>query len=171
MADIDVEKLAHEAYIFRKIDAVLEMLDLSERIYKSLPLSVRTGIENNDSVENEVAQRIAFVFSQFNPQVRSDMHDFFADIKQVITCLVDGEEISHTYGREDVLNDNDKQLIENMVVFAQFVGSKSVRQLLNFLEACNNDEWGYLLIKAKGRSSEVRHRYSIPDTVSEHFDL
>lgn len=171
MADIDVDKLAHEAYIFNRIDTVLETFDLGERIYKSLPLSVRKGIDEDETSEDGISQRIAFLFSQMNPDARNRLRDFFHDIKQLITCLVDGEEISHTYGRDEVLNENDKRLIANTVVFAQSIGPKSVRQLVNFLEATNNDEWGYVIIKAKGRDSEVRHRYAIPEAVADHFDL
>lgn len=171
MADVEIGTLAHEAYVFKKIDSILEMLELSDRIFKSLPMTVRKGIEEGGVTEEEIQQRIAFVFAQFNPEVRNSMQDFLYDVKQVITCLVDGEEISHTYGREEALNENDKTLIASMVTFAQSVGPKSVRQLLNFLEATNNDEWGYMLIKSKGRDSEVRHRYSLSPVVEEFFDL
>jgi hypothetical protein len=168
-----LDAVVKAAYAVNHVDRFMEMLDMARSIQHVLPKEIRKGIEQTDTLREELTSemlsKLALDFARYPSAIIELMHTMLAEIRSYIGVWVDGEgEEPKMYG---MLDANDMKVIEEMITFVQRVGSKSVRQLLQYLESVNDGDHAYLVIEGGRRDCEIRVRYNLTTGTCQELDL
>jgi hypothetical protein len=167
---VDVEQIVRSAYVYSHVQKILEIMAEGDRIYTSFPKGVREQMEcdscsKDTSINGRAAASLAISMAQLDPEIRRALKFMLEEVAQYISSDDRGESV---YG---MLTKTDMAVISEMVEFVQKIGTKSTRHLLNFLQGTSDGEHMYLLIKGKGRESEVRMRYTISADTAKVFEI
>jgi hypothetical protein len=170
---LDVGVVIRSAYIISHIDKFLEIIEKSETIRHSLPREYRDIFRGEDgaALTRETATRISYDFAKHPESVINSIKKMVLEIRQYVGVWADGEDEGDEPCLFGMLEYNDMRVIEEMITFTQKVGTRSTRQLLNFLEAVNDGEFAYLVVKGKNRDSEVVMRHRISDSAKSEFGI
>lgn len=146
----------------------LRAVEIAQDMHAALPKRTREVLndcaEHSPELDDSVVHRMALDMSKFPRRTLDVMHDDLLTVRNFISfsggsdspCTVDAI---------------DMRVIEGLLLFIQKLGTKSVRQLCQFLEGANEGDRGYLMIASQGRDSEIRMRHNAPQGTREYFDL
>lgn len=171
---ISVESLAQASYLISHIDKFLHVIERAEYVHNTLPKEMRDLFDPVGLLEGfneEAMQRLAFQMAEFPPPMVAAMKQMFHELRQYVGIWVDPEPNSDELEQFTMLEANDMMVIEEMVIFSQHCGAKSVRQLLQFLRSANDGDWSVCMLQAQGRSVEIRMRYDMSDETLAEFGL
>ena len=165
----DLSDVVRASYIMAHLSKLKDVITEADTIAANFPKVLREQLEcescSHDTTLNTMAKgKLALAFAQLSPDIRHAVRVMLEETEQYVGVWM--EDDTTLYGQLDT---NDVAVVEEMVAFVQKIGSRSTRNLLNFLRAVNNDdEQAYLLMKGHGRSSEVRMRHRVsPETLTE----
>lgn len=171
---IQVDSIARAQYLLSHIDKFLHVVERAEVVHNSLPKEMRELFDPVGllgSFNEEAMLRLAFQMAEFPPPMISAIKLMFHELRQYVGIWVDPDNDDEELMPFTMLDVNDMKVIEEMVTFSQNCGARSVRQLLQFLEAANAGDWSICLIQAQGKSVEVRMRFNLSDEALNEFGL
>lgn len=160
---INTDDIAHLTKVLSQVDEFIKVVRRANEMYKSYPKDVRDDIEEH-ACPKSAGNAMSSVLSMAGQDIRLDLMRALNEIKNFI-LKIEGFD-------ENMPVDSDElKIIGEMFQFAQTMGRKSERQLLGFLQAANDDEWGALLLVKGKDGTEARHRLRLSETIRDHFDL
>lgn len=168
----DIRDVVKSVQILTHVEKLLGVLDEADAVYASFPKALKEQLRcescgHDTDLISSAKGKIALAFAQLSPDVRAAVKTMLQEVHHHVSTWNVGDE----YGGLGALDSNDLSVIQEMITFVQRTGSKSTRHLLTFLQGANEGEPGYVLVYAKGRESEVRHKYDLPEGVLGEFGL
>lgn len=160
---INTDDLAHLTSALMKMDEILKVVHRANLMNKSYPQEVREDIEEH-SCREATGNAMSSLLSMAGNEVRVELIRSLNEIRNFILRVEGCDEVLP-------VDEDELKIIGEMFMFIQTMGKKSSRQLLSFLQASNDNEWGALLLVKGKESTEARHRMRLSDSIKDHFDL
>jgi hypothetical protein len=171
---VDISGIARSAYVLAHVKKFLEIIDEADSVYAGFPKVLKEQLQcetcgHDDNLNARAKGKLALAFAQLAPSVRDSVRAMLEETKNYIGVWMDEDCPDNSlYG---MLDKNDIAVVEEMIGFIQKVGSRSTRHLLTFLQSVNEGEYSYLLIRGKGRDSEVVQRHRLGPAARAEFDI
>jgi hypothetical protein len=161
---IPVESVARVIDVLGNLDTIGGLIQTADRIHASFPRAVRDNLVcgdcREDGLDSHSSAKVSIALAQLSPEVRREIARMVEDVRRFISEDEESAEI----------DENCLQLISELLTFAQGVGSRSVRYMLDFFRSANEGDFGYLLVQS-GIKNEIRSARRVSERTREEFGL
>lgn len=152
---VDVEKLAESISHWNGLDSLRDILTDAYCLCVRQPMHIAEELGE----EELNPARAAVALSSLGKKAIEKMASWVTEAQSFLSA------------DERFLDPDDLELVSQLLIFAQRLGPRSRRDLLHFLKGANEGERSYMLLEARGASSEAVFRSRIGKYTKGEFGI